>query len=132
MDQSIWLALQALFGSKHAIEPQRYCKDITLAANASATETIVINRGSDFVLCKIRHTSTGTFEAGLNAENRDFQDALIPAAQWGNDQDGDVLDDKLECYPAVVRGGQSLKITAKDTSGAGNTVCVVLEGVNLL
>lgn len=106
-----------------------YSVTAVLGANASAVGAINIQGDSDFLITKITGRQTGTYRLRITdtACGWQFSDDFVDNANLvGTAQQPNVL-----LHPQLVLANSALLIDFLDTSAAGNTVEIVIEGVKL-
>lgn len=115
-------------GAEVAIEMfYQYQATVTaLAANANVTPSIVLDADSDFMLIWLIASSTGTFQFRMqdNATGRFFQNGKINSVNmFGTAQQPFPM-----LPPYVFKRQNSIGLDITDTSGAPNTIQIVLAG----
>lgn len=108
--------------------------EATLAANGTGTLSYPVPQNEQLELHQIFQQSTGAF--GITSIH-DSGGTNFTNASSTIEIDDDFIDDVDEAniavrdfiVPLVVNGGTILYIDVEDTSGAGNTVSILLNGV---
>lgn len=100
-----------------------------IAALASTVSVFNVQGDSDFLLTKLTATSTGTFRFQISdlACGWNYSDNFINNVNgFGTAQQPAIL-----LHPQLILANSSIQVQLVDTSGAGNTIQLVLEGVKL-
>ncbi len=111
----------------HEDKPAFYVKDFTLSANGSSTDLIDIDRDAAFIWRALFFSSTGQFRIQFwDSSGYSYSNGPVASSNYSQDPANPTAFEVEETIPA--RGKIRIEIT--DTSGAGNSIQVVLLGVH--
>jgi hypothetical protein len=100
-----------------------------VGAGLSVPVPLTIDADFDFEWIELVSTQTGTFTAQVrdSGTGKDFQSAAVNNANWS----GTAQLPKVLPEPFVIPASRTLLFTLTDTSGAPNTIQIVLRGYKL-